>query len=75
MQFVNNKKLLIAISIVYALIQMTLTLSVIVLQFDALNARRNAVRQRDYMTCILQLLPDKRTNTAIESCKASTIEK
>ena len=69
MQFVDNKKLLIAVSLLYALIQIVLTVSVIVLQIDALNARKTAVKQREYITCILQILPQDRSNKAIEDCK------
>jgi hypothetical protein len=75
MQVADNKRLLIAVGVVYALIQMILTVSVIVLQLDALNARKNAVKQRDYMTCILQIHPNDRSDDAIAYCKKITIDK
>lgn len=64
----QNSRMFIIVSVLYALIQMLLTVAMFVLLIDASNARATARNQRGEIICILKILPEERTDGNVEAC-------
>jgi hypothetical protein len=66
---INNSKIIMAVGIVYVIIQLISTVAIISLQLDARSNRQVIRAQNDFLVCVLQTQPADRTDATIQACR------